>query len=275
MNEINFSYASKSEHNFAQRLIIKTIESFTGKRKLENLYKNYSINNQNPKTFWTDILNMMQIKVINKSYNEFTIPSCGPLLVIANHPFGIIDGLILCSLVSRFRDDFKIMTHETLQFLPQLKQFILPVDFSLQTKDSKILNIQTAKAAKEHLKNNGVVIIFPSGGVSVAKNLRSEAIDDEWKLFPAKLIHQTKSNVLPIYFDGKNGLLFHFFATKIKNQTLKYSAYIHETRKKIGKEIFICTGNLISYREIESIKDRVELTDFLKGITYSLKNNLK
>ena len=95
MNKINFSYASKSEHNFAQRLIIKTIESFTGKRKLENLYKNYSINNQNPKTFWTDILNMMQIKVINKSYNEFTIPSCGPLLVIANHPFGIIDGLIL------------------------------------------------------------------------------------------------------------------------------------------------------------------------------------
>ena len=54
MNKINFSYASKSEHNFAQRLIIKTIESLTGKRKLENLYKNYSINEQNPQTFWTD-----------------------------------------------------------------------------------------------------------------------------------------------------------------------------------------------------------------------------
>jgi len=272
MSKVSFSYASKSEHNFAQRLIIRTIESLTGKKKLESLYQNYSLNKQNPKTFWTDILNEMHIKVINKSYNKLIIPQKSPLLVIANHPFGIIDGLILCSLISQVRDDFKIMTHETLQFLPQLKQFILPVDFSGKTKKSKILNIQTAQAAKEHLCNNGVVIIFPSGGVSIAKSLTSEAIDDEWKLFPAKLIHQTRTNVLPIYFDGKNGFLFHFFAAKMKNQTLKYSSYIHETRKKIGKEICIYSGNLINYKEIEKIKDRAELTKFLKNITYNLKN---
>ena len=254
MNKINFSYASKSEHNFAQRLIIKAIESLTGKKKLENLYKNYSINNQNPVAFWSDILNEMKIKVVNKSDNELIIPKKKSLLVIANHPFGIIDGLILCSLISQFRNDFKIMTHETLQFLPQLEQFILPVDFSRQTRESKILNMQTAKAAKKHLCNNGALIIFPSGGVSVARSLRSEAIDDEWKLFPAKLIHQTKANILPIYFDGKNGLLFHFFAAKMKNQTLKYSSYIHETRKKIGKEICIYSGNTISYGEIEKIQ---------------------
>ena len=272
MSRVSFSYASKSEHNFAQRLIIRTIETLTGKKKLENLYQNYSLNKQNPKTFWTDILNEMHIKVINKSYNKLIIPQKNRLLVIANHPFGIIDGLILCSLISQERDDFKIMTHETLQFLPQLKQFILPVDFSGKTKKSKILNIQTAQAAKEHLCNNGVLIIFPSGGVSVAKSLTSEAIDDEWKLFPAKLIHQTRTNVLPIYFDGKNGLLFHFFAAKMKNQTLKYSSYIHETRKKIGKEICIYSGNLINYKEIEKIKERAELTNYLKNITYNLKN---
>ena len=82
----------------------------------------------------------MHIKVINKSYNKLIVPQKSPLLVIANHPFGIIDGLILCSLISQVRDDFKIMTHETLQFLPQLKKFILPVDFSGKTKKSKILN---------------------------------------------------------------------------------------------------------------------------------------
>lgn len=273
MNKINFSYASKSEHNLAQRVIIKTIEALTGKKKLENLYKNYSIDERNPKFFWRDILDEMKIKVINKSKNKLIIPRKDSLLVIANHPFGIIDGLILCSLVSEFRDDFKIMTHETLQFLPQLKKFILPVDFSGKTKQSKILNIQTAKLARKHLENQGVVIIFPSGGVSTAKNLKSQAIDDEWKLFPAKLIHQTKTKVLPIYFDGKNGFLFHFFASKMKNQTLKYSSYMHETRKKIGTNISIFSGNIISYEEMKNIKDRVELTDYLKNITYSLKKD--
>ena len=164
------------------------------------------------------------------------------------------------------------MTHETLQFLPQLKQFILPVDFNGKSKISRLLNIETAKKAKKHLLiNEGVVIIFPSGGVSTANSLKSNAVDDEWKLFPAKIIHQTKTDVLPIYFDGKNGLLFHLFASKIKNQTLKYSTYIHETRKKIGKEISIYSGKVINYEDMEMIKDRTELTNFLKERTYSLK----
>ncbi|MDC3208230.1 lysophospholipid acyltransferase family protein [Pelagibacteraceae bacterium] len=268
MNKIDFSYASKSEHNFAQRLIIKTIETLTGKKKLEKLYKNYSIDLKNPKSFWSDILEEMKIKIVNKSKNKLIIPDEGSLLIIANHPFGIIDGLILCSLVSKIRSDFKIMTHETLQFLPQLSQFILPIDFNSQSKKS---NIQITKKAREHLNNKGVLIIFPSGGVATAKNLKSEALDDDWKLFPAKLIHQTKTNILPVYFDGKNGLLFHIFASKIKNQTLKYSSYIHETKKKIGKEITIYSGKIINYKDIQNLTDRAELTQFLKDETYSLK----
>ena len=140
MEKFDFSYASKSEHNFAQRLIIKTIETLTGKKKLENLYKNYSLDSRNPKNFWSDILKEMEISFINRSYNKLAIPKKGALIVIANHPFGIIDGLILCSLVSKIRDDFKIMTHETLTFLPQLKDYILPVDFSFP-RDEKTLSI--------------------------------------------------------------------------------------------------------------------------------------
>ena len=165
------------------------------------------------------------------------------------------------------------MTHETLKFLPQLERFILPVDFSSNKGESLKLNIETARKAKNHLLDHGSLIIFPSGSVSTAENIKSDAKDDEWKNFPAKLIHQTQTNVIPIYFDGKNGLLFHIFASKMKNQTLKYSSYLHETRKKIGKEINIYSGDLISYEEISHIEDRRQLTQYLKTITYSLKNS--
>ena len=127
----------------------------------------------------------MNIKIINKSKYPFDISKKGPLIIIANHPYGIIDGLILCSLVSNKRDDFKIMTHETLKFLPQLEKFILPVDFSDNKKETIKQNINTAKNAISHLKNDGALIIFPSGSVSTAKSLKSDAKDDEWKLFPA------------------------------------------------------------------------------------------
>ena len=142
MSQVNFSYASKVEHNIAQRLIIKLIENLTGKRKLEKIYKSYSLNNNNPVKFWSDIINLMDIKIVNKSSKPLIIPSSGPLIIIANHPFGIIDGLILCSLTSDFRDDFKIMTHETLKFLPELEKFILPVDFSSNKSESIKSNIE-------------------------------------------------------------------------------------------------------------------------------------
>jgi len=272
MNKITFSYASDLEHNFAQRLIIKTIERVTGKKKLEQLYKQYLLKENNPRTFWTDILEIMNIKVTNKSKNKLEIPRTGPLMIIANHPFGIIDGLILCSMVSKVRNDFKIMTHETLKLLPQLDSYILPVDFSGNDKNTIRNNLNTANQAKQHLLKRGVLIIFPSGSVSIAKDLKSDAHDDEWKTFPAKLLHQTKTNILPIYFDGKNGLLFHLFASKIKSSTLKYSSYIHETRKKIGKNITVYVGKEITYENISHLKDRNELTEHLKNITYNIKN---
>mgnify|MGYP001338782204 CR=1 FL=1 len=272
MNKINLSYASKIEHNFAQRLIIKTIERITGKKKLEKLYNQYENKDNDPRMFWSDILDVMNIKYTNKSKNKINIPSEGSLIVIANHPFGIIDGLILCSIIADVRGDFKIMTHETLKFLPQLEEYILPVDFSNKEKLTIKFNLETANNAKKHLEKKGVLILFPAGGVSIAKSLNSEAKDEEWKTLPAKLAHQTKSNILPVYFDGKNGLLFHLFASKIKSSTLKYSSYIHETRKKIGETICIYAGNIIQYNTISHLKDRTVLTNYLKKITYNIKN---
>ncbi len=75
-----------------------------------------------------------------------------------------------------------------------------------------------------------------------------------------------------IFFDGKNGFLFHLFASKLKNQTLKYSSYIHETKKMIGKEVHINIGKVIKYSELESINDRADVTEYLKFKTYNLGN---
>ena len=270
MSKIDISYASKSEHNFAQRLVIKTIENVTGKRKLLNLYKNYLKDPKKPINFWTEVLRLMDIKVTNKSLIPLHIPKSGPLIVIANHPFGIIDGLILCSLVSKIRGDFKIMTHETLKFLPELEKYILPVDFSNNKKETIKYNLETAKKAHRHLLDKGILIIFPSGSVSIAENLKAEAKDNVWKNFPAKLIQQTKSDVLPIYFDGKNGILFHLFASKLKSQTLKYSSYLHETRRKIGKTINIFCGEVILNKKLKLIDDKKQITLMLRDITMSL-----
>ena len=113
------------------------------------------------------------------------------------------------------------------------------------------------------------LIIFPAK--STAQTLRSDATDEEWKLF--QNLHSTKASVLPIFFDGKMEYFFIFFASKFKNQTLKYSTYIHETKKKIGKDIIIYSGKTIKYNELSHMKDRKHLTNYLKETTYKLKSS--
>ena len=78
MSKLDFTYASNVEHNIAQRLIIKLIENLTGRRKLLKIYKNYSPTSADPKDFWTDIINLMEIKIINKSKERLEIPKIGP-----------------------------------------------------------------------------------------------------------------------------------------------------------------------------------------------------
>ena len=188
MKKIDISYASKSEHNIAQRMLIKTIEQLTGKRKLQKIYSAYSEKNDDPKFFWTGILKAMQINIVDKSVSGIKIPEKGSLLMIANHPFGIIDGIVMCSLASEVRSDFKILTHETLKFAPELDKYILPIDFNEKDKSKVRNNIKTSNKAKDHLIKGGLLIIFPSGSVSIAKDLKSGAKDDQWKKFTAKLI---------------------------------------------------------------------------------------
>ena len=204
--------------------------------------------------------------------NAYNLYCCSGILFNHDSPLRGNDFVTKKIVSDLIKVKFKIIPCIHLGNIYAKRDWGYPVDFSGKSKESKMLNIQTAKKAKEYLIDNGVIIMFPSGGVSTAVSLKSNAIDDEWKLFPAKLIHQTKTDVLPIYFDGKNGFLFHLFASKFKNQTLKYSSYIHETKKMIGKEINIYSKDLIKYEEISNIKDRSELTNFLKETTYNLKN---
>ena len=93
------------------------------------------------------------------------------------------------------------------------------------------------------------------------------------EVISSKINSTNKGGYIANIFRWKNGLLFHIFASKLKNQTLKYSSYIHETKKKIGKEVIIYSGDIINYKDIANIENRAELTKYLKETTYSLKNN--
>jgi len=267
-NNIAFTFATAEVSRLGQ-LFIMIIELLTGKLKLKKLYDQYLIENRPPEFFWDDAIKKLQLTIKTNFQEGSYIPKEGKLIVIANHAFGVADGVSICSVISKVRQDYKMVTHKVLRQADAVKDKILPIDFN-KTKEALITNINTRKEAETVLKNQGVIVLFPSGRIATKKNLRKhkKADDGEWKQWVSKLILKTKSPVLPIYFDGQNSQWYHI-ANKL-GLTFRYSLCMYELKRKIGDNIYMYFGSLISYENVAKIGDIKEITKYLRSVTYSL-----
>ena len=271
-NNIAFTFAT-AEVNRIGQLFIMITELLTGKLKLKKLYDEYLSENRPPQLFWDDAVTKLDLKLITNFKKNSYIPSKGKLIVIANHAFGVADGVSICSVLSKVRQDYKMVTHKVLRQADAVKDKILPIDFN-ETKEALITNINTRKEAEKVLLNDGVIILFPSGRIATKKNLNknTKADDGEWKQWVSKLILKTKSPVLPIFFDGQNSQWYHM-ANKL-GLTFRYSLCMYELKRKIGDSINMYFGSIISYEDLAEIGDIKEITLHLRSVTYSLDPQL-
>ena len=267
-NNIAFTFAT-AEVNRIGQLFIMITELLTGKLQLKKLYDEYLSENRPPQLFWDDAVTKLDLKLITNFKKNSYIPSKGKLIVIANHAFGVADGVSICSVLSKVRQDYKMVTHKVLRQADAVKDKILPIDFN-ETKEALITNINTRKEAEKVLLNDGVIVLFPSGRIATKKNLNknTKADDGEWKQWVSKLVLKTKSPVLPIFFDGQNSQWYHM-ANKL-GLTFRYSLCMYELKRKIGDSINMYFGSIISYEDLAEIGDIKEITLHLRSVTYSL-----
>ena len=267
-SKIAFTFAS-SEVNLLSRQFIKIIELLTGKIKLKKLYDQYLLENNPPENFWNDAVRKLKFNLqINYKKGSF-IPKNGRLIVVANHAFGVADGVSLCSVISNIRQDYKMITHKVLRQADAVKDKIIPIDFA-PNRAAILANIEARKEADKILQNDGVIIIFPSGQIATKEDLKfkTKAHDGDWKQFVSKLIIKTKSPILPSYFEGQNSQLYHI-ANKM-GLTFKYSLLMYELTRKIGDTINLHFGKVIPFSDIEKIGNLIEITKFIRHKTYSL-----
>jgi putative hemolysin len=263
----DFTYASDEVGPLAQRLI-RAIEKLTGQPLIRRLYEQYRLLQRPPELFWQDAITALRLDVRLSRDPARILPAGGPLTVIANHPFGVVDGMILCWMVSRIRPDYMIMTHSILYRAPEVRPHILPVDFS-GTREALATNIRSRAQALRLLERGGVLIVFPSGGVAKSKTFHGPAEDLDWGPLAARLILRSGADVLPIFFNGQNSRIYQV-AAKL-HQILKLSLLFHEVSNKIGARIDVSIGDVISREKIRSIGDPKAVTRFLRQATWDAR----
>lgn len=263
-----FSYASPEDPAF-KRLVIQLVERISGQPELKRMYLEHQNTPVPGETFWNAAIRKLRLKVDLNEDALGEIPKNGPVILVANHPFGVLDGLMICWLIARVRKDFKVLTNALLNRAEEIKPFLLPIDFE-ETKAALETNIKTRAEAKALLENGGALIIFPGGTVSTTEKMWSrKARDPEWKTFTARMIVQGKAPVVPVFFAGQNSRLFQV-ASHI-SMTLRLSLLFKEVHDRIGEDMTVRIGKRIPYEELKAISDRKKLMEFLRDKTYALE----
>jgi putative hemolysin len=197
------------------------------------------------------------------------VPKAGPVVFVANHPYGVLDGIVISWLVEKVRSDFVVLTHAVLRRAQEVHDFVLPIDFS-GTEEAQETNLKSRAAARALLDKGGAVIVFPAGAVSTAPDRLGlhPAVDARWQPFVSQLIQRSKATVVPIWFGGQNGRLFQI-ASHV-SQTLRISLIFHEVKTRIGTLLPVAIGAPIPFEVLSHIKDRQAFADDLRARTYAM-----
>ena len=243
------SYANTFTNPF-QRNTIKTLELLTGKLRLLRKVRQFEkMGIPFGQRFWRQALDLLGIKLLTSESEISRIPKKGPLVIVANHPHGLVDGMVLAELIGNVRTDYKILTRSLLTGVKQIDQFMIPVPFDHE-ENALQKSLEMRRFAMKHLENDGVLVLFPSGKVASSDTIFGSVVEGEWSPFTAKLIQKSNADVLPIFFPGSNSRMY-----QIANQisaTLRQGLLIYEVVHAMNKPQKPVVGNLIKQDEISS-----------------------
>ncbi len=263
----DISYAHSAETK-AGRAMIRLMENTTGRLRLIKRAAGYDQDVRAGRDFWDVMVRRYGLSLEIVGGSLANIPTDGPLVLVANHPYGILDGLMMGHILSETRGDFRILANQVFRKAEDLNRILLPVSFD-ETKEALRLNLQTRKTAVEYLNKGGAIGIFPGGTVSTAAKPFGPPLDPGWRGFTARMIAKSEAQVVPIYFDGTTSRLFQ--VASHLHFTLRMGFLIREFKKRVDTPVRVIIGKPIASNAIQSrANDTKRLMDFLRQETYAL-----
>ena len=266
--EISYAHSVKTRSG---RTVVRLLENTTGRLRLIKRAKGYEDEVALGRDFWQVMVDRygLSLDIVGGALSN--IPSEGPVILIANHPYGILDGLMMGHILSQARGDFRILANSVFRKAEDLNRIVLPISFD-ETREGVQTNIATRKTALDYLGQGGAIGVFPGGTVSTAERPFGRPMDPMWRSFTARMIAKSNATVIPIYFDGHTSRLFQI-ASHL-HSTLRLGLLIKEFKKRVDTPVRVVIGEPIGRDVLDPIaKDSKQMMDFLRKATYELNPN--
>lgn len=238
---------------------------------LNKINKTYSrISSSYGRDFTTALLNELNITFDINERELDNIPQEGPFIVTSNHPFGAIDGIILLNVFSSLRPDIRFMANFVLSYIPNIKEYIVPVNpFSNMPELHK--SFGGLREAMQWLAEGKSLALFPAGEVSTNYGT-SKVQDKEWQHSVMKLVKNSQVPVVPVYFHGTNSKCFHRLGRI--HPLLRTLRLPRELLNKRDKKIVLKIGKPVMPSETSSLSSVADYGSYLRARTYALESNV-
>ncbi|UWQ12501.1 lysophospholipid acyltransferase family protein [Aliiroseovarius crassostreae] len=220
--------------------------------------------------FWRACLDVMGIDVQTPVEELAHIPLDGPVVVVANHPHGLVDGMVLAQLIGQRRDDYRILTRSVLDGIDEVaSSYMIPVPFPHDPEAQRKMVEMRAKTM-EWLKEGGLVTLFPSGVVASSDTLWGPPVERDWNVFTAQLIRRSGARVVPIYFPGANSRWYQI-ANRL-SPTLRQGLLLREIVKSCNKPQRPVVGPVLTEAQMAMLsEDPRGFMSWLRDHTLNLK----
>ncbi|WP_170358314.1 lysophospholipid acyltransferase family protein [Ruegeria arenilitoris] len=263
--DISYAYSAATKGG---RMVIKLMENTTGRLRLIKRADGYEKEVAKGRDFWSVMVGRYGLSLDIVGGSLTNIPTTGPLILIANHPYGILDGLMMGHILSQTRGDFRILANHVFRKAEDLNKIVLPISFD-ETKEAMRQNLETRKAALKYLGEGGAIGIFPGGTVSTGLKPFSHPMDPGWRGFTARMVAKSNATVVPVFFDGHTSRLFQI-ASHLHN-TLRMGLLIKEFKKRVDTPVKVVIGEPIGRDVLDPLAtDTRKMMDFLRKATYEL-----
>jgi putative hemolysin len=263
--DISYAYSAQTKSG---RALIRLMENTTGRLGLIRRARGYEQDVASGRDFFDVMVARYGLSLDIRKGSLDSVPREGPLIMIANHPYGILDGLMMGHLLQRTRGDFRILANSVFRKAEEIDRIVLPISFD-DTREAIALNIATRKAALDYLGAGGAIGVFPGGTVSTSARPFSKPMDPGWRSFTARMIGKSRARVLPVYFHGHTSRLFQIASHM--HVTLRMGLLINEFGKRVDTPVSVSIGTAIEAEDLAPFAhDSKALMDFLRKATYEL-----
>jgi putative hemolysin len=229
--------------------------------RLANIYRQARGRATSPAEFAAQALDILQVRFELDERQLERIPRTGPAVVVANHPYGGLEGLFLIAQLQRYRSDSLFIANELLARIPEIREVLLPVDAFGGTR-AAAKNAKSLRAALKHVRSGGLLVLFPAGAVSHLHLSAGRVCDPPWQPVAAGLMRRCESPIVPVYFGGGNSAIFQ--ALGLLHSSMRTVMLTRELLNKRHRTIPVRIGRPIGPERLAKQPDNAKLASFLR-----------